>query len=68
MVFVLKPLTQIQQTEDDADQDYKHKGRLVICGNFSVWGEHSTTTTNQSRCSTLAIDAQFGERARDNMV
>ena len=28
MVFVLKPLTQIQQTEDDADQDYKHKSRL----------------------------------------
>ena len=43
MVFVLKPLTQIQQTEHDADQDYKHKSRLVICGNFAAWGEHSTT-------------------------
>ena len=43
---MLKPLTQLQQTEDDADQDYKHKNRLVICGNFAAWGEHSTTTTN----------------------
>ena len=24
----------------------KHKSRLVICGNFASWGEHSTTTTN----------------------
>ena len=46
MVFVLKPLTQTQQTEDDVHQDYKHKSRLVICGNFAAWGEHSTTTTN----------------------
>ena len=46
MVFVLKPLTQTQQTADEADQDYKHKSRLVICGNFSAWGERSTTTTN----------------------
>ena len=47
MVFVLKPLTQTQQTaDDDADQDYKHKSRLVICGNFAACGEHSTTTTN----------------------
>ena len=46
MVFVLKPLTQTQQTEDDVDQDYMHKSRLVICGNFVAWGEHSTTTTN----------------------
>ena len=46
IVFVLKPLTQTQQTADDADQDYKHKSRLVICGNFAAWGEHSTTTAN----------------------
>ena len=46
VVFVLKPLTQTQQTEDDVDQDYKHKNRLVICGNFAAWGEHSTTNTN----------------------
>ena len=46
MVFVLKPLTQTQQTEDDVDQDYKRKSWLVICGNFAAWGEHSTTTTN----------------------
>ena len=45
MVFVLKPFTQIQQTEDEADQDYKHKSRLVICGNFAAWGERSRTTT-----------------------
>ena len=44
--FVLKPLTQAQQTEDDVQRDYKHKSRLVICGNFAAWGEHSTTTTN----------------------
>ena len=31
MVFVLKPLTQTQQTADDADQDYKHKSQLAIC-------------------------------------
>ena len=46
MVFVLKPLTQSQQTGDDVQADYKHKSRLVICGNFASWGEHSTTTTN----------------------
>ena len=46
MVFVLKPLTQVQQTEDESDQDYKHRSRLVMCGNFAAWGEHSTTTTN----------------------
>ena len=46
MVFVLKPLTQSQQTGDDVQEDYKHKSRLVICGNFAAWGEHSTTTTN----------------------
>ena len=46
MVFVLKPLTQTQQTEDNVDQDYKHKSRLVVCGNSAAWGEHSTTTTN----------------------
>ena len=46
MAFVLKPLTQTQQTEDDADQDYKHKSRLVVCGTFAAWGEHSATTTN----------------------
>ena len=44
MVFVLKPLTQSQQTGDDVQADYKHKSRLVICGNFASWGEHSTTT------------------------
>ena len=31
---------------NDVDQDYKHKSRLVICGNFAAWGEHATTTTN----------------------
>ena len=40
-------LTQIQQTEDEENQDYKHKsGLVVICGSFAAWGEHSTTTTN----------------------
>ena len=46
MVFVLKPLTQSQQVGDDVQEEYKHKSRLVICGNFASWGEHSTTTTN----------------------
>ena len=46
MVFVLKPLTQSQQIGDDVQAEYKHKSRLVICGNFASWGEHSTTTTN----------------------
>ena len=46
MVFVLTPLTQVHQTEDEADPDYKHKSRLVICGNFAACGKHSTTTTN----------------------
>ena len=32
--------------EDDENQDYKHKSRLVICGNFAAWGECSTATTN----------------------
>ena len=46
MVFVLKPLTQSQQQGDDVQAEFKHKSRLVICGNFASWGEHSTTTTN----------------------
>ena len=46
MVFVLKPLTQSQQQGNDIQEEYKHKSRLVICGNFASWGEHSTTTTN----------------------
>ena len=46
MVFVLKPLTQSQQQGNDIHDEYKHKSRLVICGNFATWGEHSTTTTN----------------------
>ena len=46
MVFVLKALTQTQQNEHEAHQNYKHKSRLAICGNFAAWGEHSTTTTN----------------------
>ena len=46
MVFVLKPWTQAQQTDDGVQEDYEHKSRLVICGNFAAWGEHSTTTTN----------------------
>ena len=45
MVFVLKPLTQSQQQGTDIHEEYKHKSRLVICGNFATWGEHSTTTT-----------------------
>ena len=45
MVLVLKPLTQSQQVGDDAQAEYKHKSRLVICGNFASWGEHSTTTS-----------------------
>ena len=44
--FVLKPLTQSQQQGNDIQAEYKHKSRLVICGNFASWGEHSTTTTN----------------------
>ena len=46
MVFVLKPLTQSQRVSDDVQGEYKHKSRLVICGNFASWGQHSTTTTN----------------------
>ena len=46
MVFVLKPMRQSQQKGDDVQAEYKHKSRLVICGNFASWGEHSTTTTN----------------------
>ena len=46
MVFVLRPLTQTQQTEGETDQEYKHKSRLVIYSNFAAWGEHSTTTTD----------------------
>ena len=46
MVFVLKPLTQSQQQGSDIQAEFKHKSRLVVCGNFASWGEHSTTTTN----------------------
>ena len=37
MVFVLKPLTQAQQSEVDSGEAYKRKSRLVICGNFAAW-------------------------------
>ena len=40
MVFVLKPLTQSQQEENDVHEDYKHKSRLVICGNL-LHGENN---------------------------
>ena len=33
--IVLKPLTQSQQVGDDVQAEYKHKSRLVICGNFA---------------------------------
>ena len=46
MACVLKPVTQTQQTENETNQEYKHKSRLVMCGNFAAWGEHLTTTTN----------------------
>ena len=36
----------ITADREDVQQDYKHQSRLVICGNFAAWGEHSTTTTN----------------------
>ena len=39
MVFVLSPLTQVEQSEVDSEEAYKHKSRLVICGNFAAWGE-----------------------------
>ena len=45
MVFVLKPLIQMQQNQVDSDEAYKRKSRLVTCGNFEAWGEHSTTDT-----------------------
>ena len=67
MVFVLKPLTQSQQQGNDVQDECKHKSRMVICGNFATWGEQSTTTT-QSRCSTLAIDAQSRMLKGDYMV
>ena len=37
---------QSQQQGNGIQEEYKHKSRLVICGNFASWGEHSTTTTN----------------------
>ena len=46
MVFVLEPRTQSQQQGSDIHEEYKHKSRMVIRGNFATWGEHSTTTTN----------------------
>ena len=46
LAFVLKPLTQVQQTEDESDEAFKHQSTLVTCGNFAAWREHSTTTTN----------------------
>ena len=39
MLFALKPLTQSQQMGDDVQAEYKHKSRLVICGNFASWGD-----------------------------
>ena len=66
VVFVLKPLTQTQQTADDADQDYKHKSRLVICGNVAV--RRALNNYYQPRCSTLAIDAQSDMFSRHHVV
>ena len=68
MVFVLKPLTQSQQEGNDVHEEYKHKSRLVICGNFATWrGEHSTNH-DQLGCSTIAIDAQSSMFQGDYMV
>ena len=46
MVFVLKPLTQTQQSEVDSEDAEKHKSRLVTCGDFAARSKQSTTTTN----------------------
>ena len=67
MVFVLKPLTQSQQQGDDIQAEYKHKSRLVICGNFGFMGR-TLYEHDQPRCSTSEIDAQFGMFQGDYMV
>ena len=67
MVFVLKPLTRSQQVGDDVQEEYKHKSRLVICGNFASWGR-ALYNHDQSGCSTLPIDAQSVMLSRDKMV
>ena len=66
MVFVLKPLTQSQQQGNDIQEEYKHKSRLVICGNFAMG--RAFYDYDQSRCSTLPIDAQLGMFQGDDMV
>ena len=65
MVFVLKPLTQSQQTGDDVQADYKHKSRLVICGNFAAWGAHSTTTTNLDAPLLQLMPEERDQKIRD---
>ena len=42
LVFVLKPLTQTQQTADDIDQDYKHK--IKSSGHFVATSLHGEST------------------------
>ena len=67
MVFVLKPLTQSQQQGTDIHEEYKHKSRLVMCGNSCHMGR-ALHDNDQFRCSTLAIDAQSSMFKGDNMV
>ena len=46
VMFALKPLTQVQQTEMDSEDACKYKSRLVICRKFASWSEQPTTMTN----------------------
>ena len=57
MVFVLKPLTQAQQTGEDIQEDYKHKESIGDLWRLCCMGR-TLYYNYQSRCSTLAIDAQ----------
>ena len=44
MLHVHPTVQTAKQQGSDIQAEYKHKSRLVICGNFASWGEHSTTT------------------------
>ena len=69
VVFVLKPLTQSQQMGNDVQAEYKHKRRLVICGNYGslqkaleslLQGFHRSinlreATSGQLDCMTITV-------------
>eukprot|EP00971_Amphidinium_carterae_P061385 1215461-Amphidinium_carterae.4 len=48
MVFVEKPVTELQRTKLKLKENYKLKARLVVCGNWQIWQATSVENATQN--------------------